>query len=190
MGLKSYTPEVVTINETKHRIFFKSTSKNYENKTIKVIEYEKYDGLKFNNKDIYNLGFGDYDIEKDDLIDTTLTENDDQYLVFNTVLNTVPKFFETNQDDVIFVMGSDSSDEFAQECIKNCPKKRKCKKQCKKQNQRIRTYCGYISRHYEELCLDYNFSGGYIDKEGNISEVKTFEKNEIYDCIFVIKKNA
>lgn len=188
MGLKSYTAEVSTINETKHRTFFRSNNGNTENEVIKVIEYEKYDGLRFHKKNVYNLGFGDYDIDKDDFIDTTLTGNDDQYLVFNTVLNTVPKFFETNQDDVIFVMGSDSADEFAKECIKECPKKRKCKKQCKKQNQRIRTYCGYITRHYEKLSVAYDFRGGYTDIEGNISEVKAFEKSEIYDCIFVIKK--
>ncbi len=188
MELKSYTPEVSTINETKHRTFFRSTNGETENEVIKVIEYEKYDGLTFNKKNVYNLGFGDYDIDKDDFIDTTLTGNDDQYLVFNTVLNTVPKFFETNQDDVIFIMGSDSSDEFAQECIKNCPKKRKCKEHCKKQNQRIRTYCGFITRHYENLIKDYDFSGGYIDEKGNITEVKTFEKREVYECIFVIKR--
>jgi hypothetical protein len=187
MGLKSYTPEVSIINDSKHRVFFRSTNESTDNEVIKIVEYEKYEGLAFQNKAVFNLGFGDYDIEKDDLIDTSLTGNDDQYLVFNTVLNTVPKFFETTPNAVIFIMGSDSSDAFAQNCIKDCPKKRSCDTQCKKQNQRIRTYCGYISRHYETLTKIYDFKGAYIDEHGNISEVRTFEKRSVYDCIFVIK---
>lgn len=188
MGLKAYIPEVTVINETKHRILFKSNNESINNEVIKVIEYEKFDELTFQSKSVFNLGFGDFDIERDILIDTILTGNDDQYLVFNTVLNSVPKFFESNPDDVIFVTGSDSSDEFIKACMENCQKKHRCVNICKKQHQRIRTYCGYISRHLVDLTKKYNFYGGNIDGNGEISGVSDFEKYEQYDFIFVSSK--
>lgn len=58
---------------------------------IKAIQYAFVQ--KLNGRDIYNLGFGDYDIEKDIITDDVNTNNGDVYKVFQTVLNTIPVFF-------------------------------------------------------------------------------------------------
>ena len=77
---------------------------------IKVIEYSPI--TTFGERVVYNLGFGDYDEISKTILDDTDSNNGDMYVVFNTVLFTVPLFFTSKPDCVIYVCGSDSDEEF------------------------------------------------------------------------------
>lgn len=88
---------------------------------VKVIEYLYVSPL--GNRKIFNLAFGDYIMEEDGRIDdTTESNNGDAYKVFNTVLNTIPSFFSNFPNDIIMVTGSDSTQEYIDNCKKNCKK--------------------------------------------------------------------
>ncbi len=107
MASPTYQTQPQEISETGIKYFFISQGPR---DVIKAIEYFYF--TDFADRKIYNLGFGDYDISKDKINDRVNTENGDAYHVFNTVLNTVPKFFESFADVAIMVRGSDSTDEF------------------------------------------------------------------------------
>lgn len=85
---------------------------------IKVVEYQYVRDL--NNAQLFNLGFGDYNIELDTIDDTSNTNNTDHYQVFHTVLNTVPKFFDLNPNALMVVQGSDNSENFIRICRATC----------------------------------------------------------------------
>ena len=63
--------------------------------------------LDFRGQRVYNLGFGDYDLDTDSISDDLTTNNGDPYKVFHTVLHTIPQFFETYSDAMMMVLGSD-----------------------------------------------------------------------------------
>jgi hypothetical protein len=63
--------------------------------------------LDFRGRRVYNLGFGDYDLDTDSISDDLTTNNGDPYKVFHTVLHTIPQFFETYSDAMMMVLGSD-----------------------------------------------------------------------------------
>ena len=87
------------------------------NQIIKVIAYDYVQEL--NGLSLFNLGFGDYDIESDKINDTVDTNKGDHYKVFFTVLNTVPKFFAIKPNAIMAVQGSDHGIEFMNNCKKN-----------------------------------------------------------------------
>ncbi|OJV97631.1 MAG: hypothetical protein BGO52_09615 [Sphingobacteriales bacterium 44-61] len=58
-----------------------------QNKILKAIQYTNV--MKFKNRDVYNLGFGDYDMRTGAINDEINSNNGDVYTVFNTVLSTV-----------------------------------------------------------------------------------------------------
>lgn len=68
---------------------------------------------------IYNLGFGDYDISSDRLLDESISNNGDHYRIFNTVLSTIPDFFSHYPLATIAVQGSDSKEDYIQRCKTN-----------------------------------------------------------------------
>jgi hypothetical protein len=183
----AYNTEEFTGEENKHKYFFESVNTTSEGKVFKAIEYS-FIQQEYQGKKIYNLGFGDYDAEKNEIIDDVLTNNGDHYKVFNTVLNSVPLFFEKFPESCLFVSGSDSKDEFADECRKAC--RRACTVQCKKQHRRIKAYCEYINKNYDELSQNYDFLGGVVTcKVTNSTSVSKFEPNVKYDVVLVFKKN-
>ena len=108
--------------------------------------------LQLNGKNVYNLGFGDYNLENDTLTDTVNTNNGDVYKVFNTVLSTVPNFFENYTNSILIVQGSDSSQQFIQQCKETCTKS--CGEKCKKSNRRINIYKHFVNKNYEQLIVD------------------------------------
>lgn len=113
-------------------------------RVTKVVEYTLLEGV--GNGRIYNFGFGDYDSQNDYVSDLSVSNNGDVYKVYNTVLSTVPIFFESNPDGYIFVQGSDSSIEFYEVCKVSCRKR--CEGNCKNQGRRISIYRNYITKNF------------------------------------------
>lgn len=147
-----------------------------------LIKAVQYSGFKINGGQIiYNLGFGDYDFETKSISDQQNSNNGDMRRVFNTVLNTVPKFFKDNPGLPIYVQGSDSSDLFEEECRNSCFKK--CSV-CKNKNRRIRAYTYFVNKNFEELSKEYIFFGFDENKK---SFVQYVPKNK-YIAVLVYKK--
>lgn len=124
---------------------------------IKTIEYSP--AGEINGRTVFNLGFGDFDETTGEIVDDVNSNNGDIYIVFNTVLHTVPIFFDKYPTDVIIVSGSDSKNEFAEVCKLTCEKKTKCKDKCHKIDRRIKTYRYYVDKNYAELCKEYVIFG-------------------------------
>lgn len=174
--IEAYQTELFENKTKKIRYFFESKG---DKSLTKVIEYSQFRKIK--GKDIYNLGFGDYDEVTGNFFDDSNSNNGDMRQVFNTVLSTVPKFFKINPDSAIWVQGSDSSDKFIKTCKENCRKK--CvDNDCKNKNKRIRTYRYYIDRNFKELSKEYTFFGVL-----NGEALKYVPQNE-YVGVLVFKK--
>lgn len=150
---------------------------------IKVIEYSPVTTI--GSRTVYNLGFGDYDETNINgaIIDDSNSNNGDIYIVFNTVLSTVPIFFKTNPDAVIIVSGSDSHQDFINNCLPNCRKK--CVEQCKNYQRRIKTYRYYVDKNFDELCKDFIFFGRNKNTESTFVQ---YIPNQDYVDILVYKK--
>ncbi|WP_291131772.1 DUF6934 family protein [Flavobacterium sp. UBA7682] len=176
-NLPSYKAEK-TAEEIKIQYLFESVgTKNI----IKAIEYTPVTVM--GGRTVYNLGFGDYDEALGTIIDDVNSNNGDMYIVFNTVLSTVPMFFEKNEDSVIIVSGSDSHNEFINNCLPTC--KKKCINECKNYQRRIKTYRYYVNKNFEQLSEEYIFFGR------NIAKANTFVQyipDNHYDDILVYKK--
>jgi hypothetical protein len=70
-------------------LFFSEGDQGKED-VLKIIQFE-YIG-EFINKLVFNLGFGDFDIDAGEINDDSMTDNGDVYKVFNIVLSTIPPF--------------------------------------------------------------------------------------------------
>lgn len=166
------------MSKTRQKLRFAFMSSGVQD-ILKIIDYD-YAGL-YHNKKTFNLGFGDYDLTTNQINDKINTENGDVYPVFNTVLNTIPIFFENYPGHLIMVSGSDSGADFINRCKPDCRKK--ClDEECKNQNRRINVYTRYVNKNYDELIKEYTFLGG------NEDAVEPFEKDKKYDTVFVYKK--
>ncbi|MCB9232002.1 MAG: hypothetical protein H6581_10085 [Bacteroidia bacterium] len=148
---------------------------------IKAIEYTLI--AQRNGRKIYNLGFGDYNEENGEILDDINSNNGDMRKVFNTVLNSIPLFFEINKNAAIWVQGSDSQDEFKSECQKTCYKN--CKVDCKNFNRRIKTYRYFVDKHFIELTREYIFFGYTNEKKPSLVQ---YIPNTDYLGIFVFRK--
>jgi hypothetical protein len=153
---------------------------------IKVIEYSYVQD--FLDKPLYNLGFGDYDVETDKILDGSNSNNGDHYKVFNTVLNTIPNFFDHYQDAIMIVQGSDSKPEFINNCKIGC--KRRCPEtECKNSHRRINIYRSYLDKNYDALIQDYIFYGGQISADNQIV-IENYQKGKKYDSVLLLKKEV
>lgn len=152
---------------------------------IKAVQYNYVGNYK--NKRVFNLGFGDYDIEADTVDDEVNTANGDVYKVFNTVLNTFPSFFEAFPNEIVVVSGSDSKPEFIKKCKTSCTKN--CKvEECKNANRRIGIYQGYINKNFDKLLTDFQFYGGYPCPENpQKTLLESYKVNKKYQSVFVSK---
>ncbi|GGH75305.1 hypothetical protein HNQ91_004625 [Filimonas zeae] len=155
-----------------------------ERDVIKAVEFsfvQKLDG-----RDIYNLGFGDYDLESDTVTDSVYTNNGDAYKVFNTVLNCIPIFFESYKSAMLMVQGSDGGADFIEQCRLVCVKR--CGSRCKNYNRRISVYQGYVNKNFELLSTDYQFFGGFrTGKQATMEPYVPFRK---YDVVLLLSKKA
>lgn len=101
---------------------------------------------EYNDRAVFNLGFGNYDPVIDTITDDDNSNNGEAYQVFNTVLSTIPLFFEKYPDACSLVMGSDSRPEYPARCRplckKNCPGGT-----CRNFRRRIKLYCEYVNKH-------------------------------------------
>lgn len=155
-----------------------------ESDVVKAIAYDYVQELR--NSPLYNLGFGDYDIENDKIDDSVNTNNGDVYDVFHTVLSTVPQFFERNPDAIMVVEGSDYGADFANRCKENC--KKKCQDSCRNLNRRIRTYRHFVDKNYIHLTINYTFLGGTRTENGIVLH-DNYEVGKEYDLVFC-KRNV
>jgi hypothetical protein len=149
---------------------------------IKAVAYDYIQEL--DGCPLYNFGFGDYNIEHDEIIDTSNSNNGDVYKVFNTVLSTVPKFFASKPHAVIVVQGSDHSEAFLNSCKENC--KKKCVDECKNINRRIKTYRRFVDKNYELLSREYKFWGGMRGDDGIVLH-DNYVLGKAYDFVFCKK---
>ena len=152
---------------------------------VKAVEYAYVE--RFNGRDLYNFGFGNYDFETNIVLDDQVSNNGDQYKVFNTVLSSVLVFFQARKNAMIMVQGSDSMPEFIQHCKNNCEKS--CDMDsCKKAGQRIRIYRGFVDKHFEQLAKNYRFWGRQGFDNQNI--IEPYRIGKPYDSLFFIRKIA
>jgi hypothetical protein len=152
---------------------------------IKAVDYSPL-GVNFEGKNVYNFGFGDYDVDTNTTLDSFISNNGDVYKVFNTALSTIPDFLENNMDAAIFVRGSDSSPDYIENCKPNC--KRNCNDDCRNAHRRITVYRKYINNNFNKLSQEYKFYGGYTDKEG--VKIEEYQLNRNYDSVLLMKKNV
>ena len=150
---------------------------------IKIIDYQYIQEYEQNN--IYNLAFGNYDAENDTVIDDANSNNGDVYPVFNTVLKSISSFFEIFPNDKIIIQGSDGTQEFLEKCKQNC-KKNCVDEKCRKFNQRLKIYKNYVDKNYDDLIIEYKFYGGFRDEFQN-SYSEEYIKNKEYLSIVVEK---
>ena len=72
---------------------------------VKVVEYE-YIGHR-EDRLAYNLGFGTFNHDNGKVQDDDISDNNDHYKVFNTVLSTIPLFLHNCPEAMVMVEGSD-----------------------------------------------------------------------------------
>ncbi|MEB2777436.1 hypothetical protein SYJ56_19130 [Algoriphagus sp. D3-2-R+10] len=138
-------------SEPEHFLYgFATPSGNY-----KIVEHSFIETR--GNRKVYNLGFGDFNVETGQVIDDEVFNMGDGRIVLNTVLSTIPLFFDKNPDDAMIVQGSDSRDDFPDKCRMTCNKS--CNGNCKKKHQRIRIYCNFLDKNFKELVKEYIFFG-------------------------------
>lgn len=138
-------------------------------------------------KKLYNLGFGDYDVETDMVSDDSNSNNGDHYKVFNTVLSTIPNFFYHNPMSMLMVQGSDSKPGFKDHC--RLTYKKKCQGgKCRNSDRRIRIYRRYVDQNYNTLIGDYIFYGA-INVDNHIV-LEYYEMGKHYNAVFLLKKEA
>lgn len=130
------------------RVYFPSYGTQ---KTVKVVEFTSLG--KYKDAEVFNLGFGDYNEKSDTVNDRIISNNGDSRKVLNTVLSTIPVFFNYYQGKMLMVRGSDSRLSFKDECNRTCSKK--CGEKCRKFNQRIRIYRNYIDLNFFQLNKEY-----------------------------------
>lgn len=152
---------------------------------IKVIDYSivRFKTEVIRTEKIFNLGFGNYDLDSGHIDDSDISDNGDVYKVLTTVLSTIPHFFNVHPNEAIMVTGSDSTKDYIDNCLLTCRKKCAEAHECKNQHRRINIYRGYVNKNFENLCKDYTFYGGL----GSIIEDYIPQKD--YDSVFIIKNN-
>lgn len=82
-------------------IYFEFISSGVNGNIVKVV---KYTPLKYDT-DVFNLGFGDKNIETGDLDDRAITNNGDTDKVLATVAFTIYNFFEEFPDAIVYLCG-------------------------------------------------------------------------------------
>lgn len=163
------------------RYYFVSKGKKDIVKTVQY-QYVKH----FNGTPLFNLGFGDYNLETGVVSDEDVSSNDDQYRVFYTVLNTIPRLFDVYGYVILMVQGSDSRQEFIENCKTNCS--RKCNEgDCKKAHRRINIYRNFVDKNFEHLDKEYIFWGG--EDLDNQNFIEPYKKGKKYNSVLVMRKN-
>jgi len=146
---------------------------------IKIIQYTYVQDLL--GRELYNLGFGDYDLRTRAILDNPTSNNGDHYRIFHTVLYTIPKFFNLYPDVILMVRGSDSRLAFINDCRLSCKKKCPSDK-CRNAHRRIRLYQSYVEKNYDIYSQEYAFFGSKTNIEDQIV-VESYQFGEKYSTI-------
>ncbi len=80
---------------------FEFVSEGTKGTVRKVIEFQK-----MNSKNVYNLAFGDYNSETDEIDDLVVTNNGDTEKVLSTVASAVYAFLEVYPNTYVYATGS------------------------------------------------------------------------------------
>jgi hypothetical protein len=163
-------------------ILFKFESIGRE-KIPKIIEYSLI--TRPDEFDIFNLGFGTYDIIDGKLRYEEVSNNGDVFKVFNTVLSSISLFFTLEPDALLAICGSDSGEDFVRECRKTCIKR--CDNICQNENRRINIYRKYIERNYEFLTGTYTFFGDMSSLSDHLS-YQPFQIGKPYRSLFIKRR--
>lgn len=147
----------------------------------KLIKYEISYSIK--GLDYFNLGFGNYDVDTESIVDDVTDANGDARKVLKTVLSTIPLFFLAYPNAAISIRGSDSTPEFVVKCKASC--KRNCGGQCRKANRRLSLYQRELERNFLEYSNSYQFQGGFI--HSGFPFLQDFVPGNKYDIIVVTK---
>jgi len=94
----------VTRIDNKLIFYFESRNPFGENPVLKVIRYVMFHqhGAAY-----YNLGFGDYDPENNEVSDTAVSDNGDMRKILATVVSTLKIFFQENPYEIVHINGND-----------------------------------------------------------------------------------
>jgi len=144
------------------RFFFLSEGKK---NIIKVVLY--YYVMEFEECPLYNLALSDYDLTTNSFSIDKTTDNGDTYKVLHTVLATIPCFFSIWQNAMLMVQGSDSTQEFQDNCRLTC--KKRCQlAECRNAHRRINIYGNYVNKNFADLAKGYIFYGGTLNIENQL----------------------
>lgn len=172
-----YNADISIRSEKIYRFYFTSKGKR---DIRKIVEYSLITDL--NKIPVFNLGFGDYDVENDSVLDDEVSGNGDHYKVFHTVLHTIPRLFDTCGHVMLHIKGSDSTPKFIARCKAYCS--RNCGDDCKKAHRRINIYTSFLDKHFVELKdRGYYFWGLYA----NLTE--PYQTGKKYKSVIVTKIN-
>jgi len=163
-----------------HFFFFSEGKKNI----IKVVLY--YYVLDLQEYPLYNLALSDYDISTNSYHIDKTTDNGDAYKVFHTVLATIPCFFSIWQNAMLMVQGSDSTQEFQDNCRLTC-KKRCPLAECRNAHRRINIYRNYVNKNFDSLTKEYIFYGGIINIDNQLLKVE-YNKENNYRIVLLKKR--
>jgi hypothetical protein len=83
---------------------FEFVSVGTKGKIAKIVQY-----TPTNYKDLYNLGFGDKNIENGEIDDTVISNNGDSEKVLATVVTTLYAFIDKHQNAMVYATGSTKS---------------------------------------------------------------------------------
>ncbi|AXE17571.1 hypothetical protein DR864_07415 [Runella rosea] len=153
MNLDVY-PLKDTSQEHTHFAFI---SEGKQGQIIKIIAYQNTGELS-NDRPIYNLGFGDYNLLTKEVDDKVVTDNGDMEKVLATITHTVPLFFSHHPNAILEVSGSTKG--------------------------RTRLYQMLITKYMAELA-DFVIIYGLNDEVG---ELELFIPDKKYSRFFAIKK--
>ena len=84
--------------------YFLSLDPFGRNPVLKIVTYSIYDK---HSVTYYNLGFGDFNPESNEVNDTAVSNNGDMRKILVTVVSTLKMFFEEKPYDSVHVVGSD-----------------------------------------------------------------------------------
>jgi hypothetical protein len=99
----------------------------------KVIQFEQT-----NEPNLYNLAFGDVNVQTNELDDLAISNNGDSEKVLATVVSALYSFFDKHPESYVYATGSTSA--------------------------RTRLYRMGISRFYEEMIIDFDLFGQVGDE--------------------------
>ena len=89
------------VQASSNQLHYEFISVGHKGNILKAVEYTYIEDLN-----VWNLGFGDYDSETNEIDDTVVSNNGDGRKVLATVASTVIDFFVEHPGETVLFMGS------------------------------------------------------------------------------------